>query len=203
MTYRKLANPIEVHMLKVKYKDIFDLKAFYETMHEWLLEHEWGDLQENIDRWETFYGERVGAGNVKELWFQWRVWKEGKKIGSPFLNYYLDFNFHVIGLTTTEIVREGRKISVNKGELEILIKAVIDEVYKEKFAEQTLLKQVQELFTRRLYRKTVEQRKKELYQEVYVLQNLIKQWFKLKRYLPYEEAKGFYPSQAWPSHLKE
>jgi len=48
-----------------------------------------------------------------------------------------------------------------------------------------------------------EQRKKELYQEVYQLQNFLKQWFKLKRYLPYEETKNYSPSYAWPSHLRE
>ena len=50
--------------------------------------------------------------------------------------------------------------------------------------------------------KQLEERKKELYREAYVLQTFIKQWFKLKRYLPYEETKSFFPSAAYPSHIK-
>ena len=29
--------------LRIKFKDIFDLKGFYESLREWLLEHDWGD----------------------------------------------------------------------------------------------------------------------------------------------------------------
>jgi len=46
-------------------------------------------------------------------------------------------------------------------------------------------------------------KKKALYRETYELHNFLKQWFKLKRYLPYEEHKNFYPSYAWPSHIKK
>ena len=49
----------------------------------------------------------------------------------------------------------------------------------------------------------LEKRTKELYQEAYELQNFLKQWFKLKRYLPYEDTKSFFSSQAWPSHIRE
>jgi hypothetical protein len=53
------------------------------------------------------------------------------------------------------------------------------------------------------FRGEFEIQKKMLYQEAYELQNFIKQWLKIKRYLPYEEEKSFFPSRAWPSHIKE
>ena len=104
---------------------------------------------------------------------------------------------------STEVVVKGRKIKTNKGEVEMGIRAFIEKNYESKFDENKFLSQVKEIFTNRIYKKNLEQRKKELYQEVYAFNNFIKQWFKLKRYLPYEEIKGFFPSQAWPSHLKE
>ena len=66
-----------------------------------------------------------------------------------------------------------------------------------------LYSEIQNIFQKRIYRKKFEERKKELYKESYALNNFIKQWFKLKRYLPYEESKNFFPSYAWPSHLRE
>jgi hypothetical protein len=185
---------------RVKFKDIFDMKAFYQSLREWIKEHEYGDYEEGIERWETVYGERVGKGGAKEIWFQWRVKKTAP--GSEAFVYYLDLDFHCIALSETEVVRDGVKLKVHKGEVELKIGAFIDEKYKSDMYNHWFLKHVAKLFSRRVYRKEVEQRKKELYQEVYVLLNFVKQWLKLKRYLPYEETKTFMVSKSWPSHLK-
>lgn len=192
---------IQVTSSSVKYKDIFDMKAFYEALHEWLNEFGWTDIQDKLDKYETFYGERIGRDGAKELWIRWRMHKN--PAAAAMLTYYLDFDFHCLQLVSTEVVREGKKLKVNKGEVEIIIKSFIDEKYKEKFANNPLLKHVSELFSNRIYNTVIDQRKKELYQEVYILLNFIKQWFKLKRYLPYEEVKSFHTSYAWPSHLEK
>jgi len=194
----------EFSPMRVKYKDIFDMKAFYEALHEWLQEYGWKDYEDQVgagDHWESFYGERIGQGGAREIWIRWRVHKKAPE--SDHLTYYLDIDFHCIALMSTEVVVKGRKIKTNKGEVEMGIRAFIEKNYESKFDENKFLSQVKEIFTNRIYKKNLEQRKKELYQEVYAFNNFIKQWFKLKRYLPYEEIKGFFPSQAWPSHLKE
>jgi len=192
----------EFSPMRVKYKDIFDMKAFYEALHEWLLEHGWGNVEDDlqVDSWERFYGERTGRSGAKEIWIWWRPKKPAPD--AP-LTYYLDFNFHCLALTTTELVKEGQKMKLNKGEVELTIKAYIEKNYESDFEKSSFLKQILDLFNRRIYRRVLEERKKEFYQETYVLQNFIKQWFKLKRYLPYEETKPFFPSVAYPSHLKE
>ena len=190
--------------MRIKYKDIFDMKAFYESLHEWFQEYGWKDFEEPIaagDHWESFYGERIGQGGAKEIWIRWRLHKPAPE--SEALAYYLDLDFHCIALIKTEVVKDGQKIKVDKGEVELMIRAYIEEKYKSQMAKNKLLKYFIDLFKRRVYQKTVEQRRKELYQETYALNNFIKQWFKLKRYSPYEEVKGFFPSKAWPSHLKE
>ena len=190
-----------VPKFRVKYKDIFDLKAFYEALHEWLLEYDWKDAEDKSDHWETYYGERIDNTGAKEIWFQWRPIKD--PVDAPFLRYYLDFDFHCIAITSAEIVKDGMKLKVNKGEVELFMTAYMELKYEKEFDQHWLLKEFKALFTKRVYRKILEQRKKELYQETYALQNYIKQFFKLKRYLPYEETKSFFPSQAWPSHIKE
>ena len=185
---------------RVKYKDVFDVKDFYEFFHEWLLERGWGDSEEDDDHWEPYYFERVQSGNVKEIELHWRVAKDAPN--SPF-KYYLDLNWHIIGLSSVDVVKDGIKRSVNKGEIEVEVKGFIEELYKDYFDAFSLTKQFKKLFSKRVYDQTIEFRKKEIYQETYALQNAIKQWFKLKRYLPYEETKAFFPSRAWPSHMKE
>jgi len=65
----------EFNPVRVKYKDIFDMKQFYEDLHEWTLEYGWKDYEEDLDRYETYYGERIAQGGAKELWLIWRLQK--------------------------------------------------------------------------------------------------------------------------------
>jgi hypothetical protein len=189
--------------MRVKYKDVFDLKGFYEALHEWLLEHGWKDQETKLDYWENYYGERIAQGGAREIWIQWRPWKDPSEHGDAMLNYYLDFDWHCIAVTNTEIVRDGKKIKLNKGEVELKIRAYIEKVYEKKLEKYGILKPFIKLFTKKIYSQELELREKELYQETYAMQNYIKQWFKMKRYLPYEESKVFFTSQAFPSHLRE
>jgi len=186
--------------IRIKYKDVFDFKPFYESLHEWFQHYGWKDVDDKGDHWETMYVERIDRNGAKEIWVSWRLFRDAE--AGPF-RYYLDMNFHLLGLTSTEVVKEGMKLKVNKGELELHMNALIEKTYEKGLKEISFIGKFLDLFNKRVYRQEYEERKKELYQETYVLQNFIKQWFKLKRYLPYEETKSFFPSQAWPSHLKE
>ncbi|MEK6899867.1 MAG: hypothetical protein AABX05_01965, partial [Nanoarchaeota archaeon] len=134
----------------------------------------------------------------KEIWIRWRLFKPAEN--TPYLNYFLDVDFHVIGLGPGEAIKDGKKIKADKGELEVTIRAFIEKNYEEEFAKHGLLKNVLNIFSQRIYRKALEQRRLDLYREAYVLQTYIKQWFRLKTYHPYEETENFFPSKAWPSH---
>jgi hypothetical protein len=197
--------------MRIKYKDIFDMKEFYDAVHEWILEHDYAAYDGDLEMWETYYGERVSQSGAKEIWIRWRIKKgapdsptfiiSGKK--NPAIVYHMDLDFHCVALTKAEVVKEGRKMKVHKGEVELHIRPYVEEAYLKHFSKNIFLKQIQNIFQKRIYRKKFEERKKELYKESYALNNFIKQWFKLKRYLPYEESKNFFPSYAWPSHLRE
>lgn len=186
---------------RFKYKDVFDMKAFYEfCLREWLLENEWEDFNKDLDHWETYYSEKIDRTGAKELWIQWRPIKKAK---DGKFTFYLDFNFHILGMTSIEVVKDGAKIKTNKAEMELVLKAFLGLDFVKEMESNWLMKSALPIFQNRVYKKEIEIRKKELYQEVYNLLNVIKQWFKMKRYLPYEESKGFFTSQAWPSHTKE
>ncbi|MFH0701595.1 MAG: hypothetical protein V2A62_04110 [Candidatus Woesearchaeota archaeon] len=201
MPYKEVdAEPVLSRPMRVKYKDVFELKAFYEAMHEWLMHYGWTDVDDKADHWETAYIERIDRNGNREIHFNWRTFKPAE--GGPF-NYYLDLNFHVLGLSNVEVVKDGIKLKVQKGEIEMHYQALVEKTYEKDLKKNKLISPFLNLFNKRVYRQEYEERKKELYQELYMMQNFIKQWFKLKRYLPYEESKTLFISQAWPSHLKE
>ena len=197
--------PAFQHM-KLKYKDIFDLKEFYDALHEYLLENNWSgdeinDKSSQNEYWETYYYERETAGGSKEHWIRWRLQKPAPE--TEFLTLYLDIDWHTLAIMPAEVIKEGQKIKVNKGEVELHIKGYIEKKYEKEFEKSSILKVFTKLWNQRIYSGILGDRKKEFYQEIYALNNFIKQWFKLKRYLPYEESKGFFSSYAWPSHQKE
>ncbi|PIN73846.1 hypothetical protein COV20_01900 [Candidatus Woesearchaeota archaeon CG10_big_fil_rev_8_21_14_0_10_45_16] len=191
----------ETSPLKLKFRDVFDAKEFYIAMKEWLLENGWKDTQGTSEFWEANYDEKVTQDGAKEIWVWWRLSKDAPV--AKYLKYHLDIDYHFLHILPAEIIQDGKKLKVNKGEVEMFIKAYIEEKYKEDFEKNSFLKSIKGIFSKRIYHKEVDIRKKELYQEMYALQNFVKQWFKLKRYLPYEEARNFFPSKAWPSHIKE
>ncbi|MFH1395928.1 MAG: hypothetical protein ABIG93_00880 [archaeon] len=188
----------------IKYKDIFDMKEFYTALKLWLIEYSWTDDVDGspANEWfEHFYDERVDQKGAKEIWIRWRLSKPSP--GSPKLKYYMDINFHVLALASTEVIKEGQKIKANKGEVELKMSGSIEKLYEYEFEKSKFLGPFKKLFSQRVYDHMLEEEKKKLYQEIYIFQNFIKQWFKLKRFLPYEEIKSFSPSYAWPSHQKD
>jgi hypothetical protein len=186
--------------VRVKFSDVYHIKEFYAALHEYLVENKWKDAAGDGDHWETFYMERVKQGDYREVWIRWRPKKKAE--GSEYFVYHLDFDWHCIGVKATEIIVDGKKVKANSGDIEINMKIYIEKKYEKDFKEHSFLRSFLNIFNQRIYSANITQRKKEAYHEFYALQNFMKQWFRLKRYMPYEESKNFFPSFAWPSNKK-
>lgn len=197
---------IEVGKWRIKWKDIFDAKEFYKAIHFWLEEHDWEDHEDGQDHYETIYFEKVSPMGDKELWIRWRVTKFPEGVKNSYYRYHLDLDFHYLYLIPTEVVREGKKFKkgIYKGEVEIWTSAYIEFDYENVWSSHPVLKFFNQIFPKRIFRKDLyEERKRELYREIYVLQNFMKHWFKIKRFLPYEEVQIFHPSMAFPSYVRQ
>ena len=184
---------------RVKWKDIFNVKQFYRALHEWSNEYHYVDLEDRQDHYETLYLERIGHFGEKELWVRWR-WI--KSLNEYFM-YHIDLDFHYLYLLPTEIIHEGKKLKKDmyKGEVEVWVTALLEWDWQAQWEKHWFLRYFSKIFPERIFRKSItDEHKLELYREAYILQNFIKQWFKLKRYLPYEEVEPFYPSHAFSTY---
>lgn len=194
--------------VKVKYRDIFTLLELYKALYEWLGEYGWKGVHykdhakdgavNHIDYLERYYYHKQDPNGMTEHFIFWRVEKELENTKK--LKWYIDINFHTLTMKPTEILRDNKKIKTDKGEVEIEIKGYIETIYAREMDQSPFLKMFKKIFTEQAYHDQIEQNEKDLYHEVYLLHNFVKQWFKLKRYLPYEETKSFHPSHAYPSH---
>jgi hypothetical protein len=200
---KQYKNCIETARFRVKWKDIFNVKEFYRGMHEWGHENDWHDMEDHLDHYETLYFEKVGLYGDKEIWLRWRWQKQPNE--NSYYKYHMDLDFHFLYLVPTEVVREGKKFKkdVYKGEVEVWVTALIELDHEGKWSKHPFLRYFNKVLPERIMRKDLyEEHKRELYREAYLLQNFIKKWLKLKRFLPYEEAELFYPSQAYPTYTK-
>jgi len=118
---------IKIPEVRIKYTDIFNGKMLYQTLWMWLQENGWVDEEERGNHYETYYFERTEQNGMKELFIRWRMFKSFDN--TPAFNFYLDFDFHWVNISNTEVIVEGQKLKVNKGIMELYIRPYIEEVY--------------------------------------------------------------------------
>jgi len=175
--------------LSVKYEDVFDMKALYKAIRDWLISNEYVTAKSS-EKMEKFYLEKISPSGTKEIWVWWRTSRFPH--GSKYFKYYMNVDFHVLGMKDVEIMHQGQKLKANKGEVEVLINCYL-ETEAEFEIKKTFLGFLSEIFKKRVYKKQIEQHKDELKEDLDKLQNFIKQFLELKSFLPKSEM--FYPSR--------
>lgn len=195
---------MEIVDLKIKYKDVLDLGDFYEALHSWLDDNGWEDMEDGSSHYETIYNELVNEeGNKEEVWSTWRAQKVPDD--DDYYRYHLDIDFHMRGLSPTDIVVDGeKKGGVYKGEIVVEITSFIEPDYDGQWSSHPVLSWVDQNLPRWVFKKDWEKKhKRELYQETYDFQNYIKRWLNLFRRKPYDEEEDFdNPSSAFPEHKR-
>jgi hypothetical protein len=206
-----LKNAVQAAQFRVKFKDIFNLKEFYRAMHEWTLEYGWISVESDgltmekapfMDHYETLYLEREHVGGNKEMWWWWRLQKLPVK--NSYYKWHMDIDYHILYMLPAEVMREGKKFKVNKGEVEVKIWAYLEFDYNGQWSKHPILRAFNKVFPNRIFKRELyEDHKLELYREIYTLQAYMKRWFKMKSFLPYEEITPFFPSRTYPEWKKE
>lgn len=182
---------------RVKFNDVFSLRNLYIMLHELLLEENWKGADGDSDHAdiETLYSENVYQRGIhrggKELWFWWRAFKmlEGKH--SSYLKNELDIDAHIVYLQTVEVVHQGKKMNVQKAEIEMFFRPRIIADYEDKWEHHKLLKHVKHLYEHRVLHAEIEKREKELWRDAYRISNKIKQYLQLRTFVPVPEP--FFP----------
>lgn len=182
---------------RVKFNDVFSLRNLYIMLHELLLEENWRGAEGDSDHAdiETLYSENVYQRGIhhggKELWFWWRASKflEGKY--SSYLVNKLDIDAHVVYLQTMEVVHQGKKMNVQKAEIEMFFRAKIVADYEDKWQNHKFLKHIQHLYESRVLHAEIEKREKELWRDAYRISNKVKQYLQLRTFVPVPEP--FFP----------
>ncbi|HII72504.1 TPA: hypothetical protein HA265_07145, partial [Candidatus Woesearchaeota archaeon] len=187
--------PYELHKKKMvkfvslNYKHVFSFEYLYERLHEWLIDE--GYMTTSDDKWiEKLYLERVSGNGAKQIWVWWRtdkMWPGG------FIKYYFDIDFHVLGLTSAEIVHEGNKVKTDKGECEVFVTAYMEIDPSKGWDTNILLKNeyLRNFFLNRIYKAKIEEAEDNLIKDTSRLLGAVKQYFQLESFIPEYAEKPF------------
>ncbi len=181
--------------IQVKHKDYFNMKYLYTLMHEWLVEEDWCSRDDSSFP-EAYYLQRESQKSGTELWIRWRLQKN--PVNNQYWLFLLDLDIHVILLKEAEIVHEGVKYKANWGEPEIVMTAKILADANNKWKTHPFLKNIHKLYWKRIFKRDFEKQKKDLYHEVYRLQEAIKTYLKIQTYLPEAEGQEFWQKRDEP-----
>jgi hypothetical protein len=124
---------------KISYNGIFSFKDFYKFCYEWLND------EEGLGITEDKYSEKL-SGDSKEISVAW----SGEKEMTDFFKLQVKVSIDVKNLTKAEINKDGAKISMNKGSVQVGIKGTLVRDYNGKF-ETTAFKK----FLRGIYERWV------------------------------------------------
>jgi hypothetical protein len=183
---------IRLPEIEVIHKDLWNMQGIYRMVRQWLIENNYADKKDDTTMeaaMEILYWLKRGTPmdpNEREMRIWWRTQKRGIPYGmsSKFYVHHMDIDWHVIMMVDREIMRNGKKEKVQFGELRLMIKPYIQ---VGDIQGTPILKYFDYWFRTRLIKKNLEENRKILYQDAYVLQNAIKKYLEIQTYQPVEE----------------
>ena len=178
---------------QITFRGPFVFIFLYRMVIRWLILNGFQDpldkSDKNLTNVEKLYLERRGTSgdpDQREYIFWWRLVKPITTVGggSKYFIYKLNLDWNAIHIKDIEVMHEDKKMKAQHGELSITISA---EVEFPKLTSGGLFDFFNQTFVERGLRKNIEEHKKVLYKEMYVLQNLIKRYLETNSFLPREE----------------
>jgi len=124
---------------KIKNTGPVNFKEFYRFCYDWLTD------ETNLIVAEEKYVEKM-TGESKNIDISWNAWR---KI-TDYFKFEIKITWRIIGLKDIEVQKDGRKIKLNEGAIEIKVKASLVRDYKGKFEKSAFNK-----FLRGIYEKWV------------------------------------------------
>ncbi len=117
-----MAEKEDVFSSKIKFDGLLDFSGFYKFCYDWLSEERGFGLS------ETAYKEKI-KGDSKDIDIEWK----GSSKATDYFRFDIKVEFQVIGMKDVEVVKDGTKIKMNKGGVQVKIKGTLVRDYNGKF----------------------------------------------------------------------
>ena len=138
---------------KVKQTGIFDFKEFYRFCYTWLVDE--GYLVS-----EKTYSEKITPGG-KEVEIEWNA---TRKI-SDYFRFVMKVNWRILGMTDVEAEENGKKLKMNKGQVEISIAATLEKDYEHRWEGNAFKKFLRGMYDKYIIRGRIDQYEGKIFME--------------------------------------
>ncbi|MBU2522759.1 MAG: hypothetical protein KKE23_00515 [Nanoarchaeota archaeon] len=128
----------KVAELKVKHSGFFDFREIYSFIYTLL-----SDLEYSVE--EKNYGEKT-KGDQKEIEVNWLA----KRKISDYFRFIVKVDIRTFRMANADVVKDGVKTSVNKGDFEVKFTAFLEKDYENRWENTAFVK-----FLRGLYEKYI------------------------------------------------
>ncbi len=148
-----MAEKDTIYTGKVQDKAIFDFSELYSFCYKWLVD-------ENYDVTEGKYQEKVNP-NGKEVEIEWEALKEI----TDYFRFKISVNWRIIGLKDVEVEKDNAKIKLNKGNLEIKVKAVLEKDYESRWEKNAFFNFLRGIYDKYIIKSRIEHYEEKLFSE--------------------------------------
>ncbi|MBW2988674.1 hypothetical protein DRJ48_05070 [Candidatus Woesearchaeota archaeon] len=174
---------IKLPTLTVQYRDVFLFKTLYFMIYEWLMDNGYHDEDGGEKRLEKHYEEHR-HGDLRHYRIWWRPFRIPANSG--FVKYHLDIDYLGLAIQQVEIMREGRRIKAQSGEINVFINGWIEVDFQEYFKKNFIMRYFEDTFKTRWMKKNLEGHKAELKRDAFRLHGVVKKFFDLWHSMPIE-----------------
>ncbi len=160
---------------RVKGTDVINVKQLYTVMHEWFVEEEYCDGDDDKFPEVFYYESRKPSG--KDYQIYWFFAKH--PFGDTFFNRSVEIEMRINGIKDIEIQYNGNKIKSQKGTVEIKTWWYLDYDAEKNWREHWFLKHVLEIYVYRMYKRPFELKRQEVLRDAQSFQAALKEYLSL------------------------
>lgn len=138
---------------KIKQTGIFDFKELYRYCYTWLVDEGYLLTEKN-------YSEKI-TPNGKEVEI---IWEARKKI-SDYFRFVFKISWRVLGMVTVEVEENGKKIKMDKGQVEIKVDATLEKDYEHRWENNAFTKFLRGAYDKYIIRGRIDQYEGKIFME--------------------------------------
>ena len=174
------------HQLTIIFKGVFHYKYLYMSAYDWICENGWVSYTGD-NKVERLYAEEHLPGPIRKIWIWWRMQKDA---GNSYYRYFMNVNWLGFGVSNVEIVKDGKKIKCQKGEINVIIKPWIELDWKDGWKNHPILKNFNDLYQKRIIKEDIYKRQNGLLEEAYRFHGMLKKTLELYHFVDDRELYG-------------
>lgn len=149
-----MAEKDQIFSGKTKYTGIWDFKETYRFVYDWFI-----DKGYKIK--EKGYSEKIKPDG-KEIEIKW----EAKRKISDYFRFVIKADWLILKMVEVEVEKEGKKIKMNKGYIELKFTAILEKDYEHRWENNAFIKFLRGVYDRYIIRGRIDKYEDEILDEV-------------------------------------